>query len=131
MASHPHHPSELNRKVYGHIEQWRNRPIEGEHPCVHLDGICLKRSSALVAIGVSAEGYREVPGVTEGPGRKTVRRAGLPASPQAAGPKGVRLFTKVKPVAAMLKAIHAQEDRLAAREKVNRWRRISRRPILA
>src|SRR5262249_34488527 len=40
-------------------EAWRNRPIEGEHPYVYLDGIVLKRSwagevrnvSLLVAIG--------------------------------------------------------------------------------
>ena len=24
--------SNLNRKIYGQIEAWRNRPIEGEHP---------------------------------------------------------------------------------------------------
>ena len=54
--------SELNQKIYGRIEAWRNRPIEGEHPYVYLDGICLKRSwggevrnvSVLVAIGVAA-----------------------------------------------------------------------------
>src|SRR4051812_19899119 len=35
--------SELNKKIYGQIEQWRNRPIEGIHPYVYLDGIWLKR----------------------------------------------------------------------------------------
>src|SRR5262245_57447584 len=38
--------SELNKKIYGTIEAWRNRPIEGEHPYVFLDGIVLKRSWA-------------------------------------------------------------------------------------
>jgi putative transposase len=38
--------SELNKKVYTHIEAWRNRPIEGEYPYVYLDGIVLKRSWA-------------------------------------------------------------------------------------
>ena len=38
--------SELNQKIYGRIEAWRNRPIEGEHPYVYLDGICLKWSWA-------------------------------------------------------------------------------------
>jgi hypothetical protein len=28
-------------KIYGTIEAWRNRPIEGEHPYVYLDGIVL------------------------------------------------------------------------------------------
>ena len=36
--------SDLNQKIYERIEQWRRRPIEGEHPYVYLDGIWLKRS---------------------------------------------------------------------------------------
>src|ERR1700741_3448732 len=32
--------SDLNKKIYGTIEAWRNRPIEGEHPYVYLDGMC-------------------------------------------------------------------------------------------
>ena len=63
--------SDLNKKIYGTIEAWRNRPIEGEHPYVYLDGIVLKRSwagevrnvSLLVAIGVNGEGYREILGI--------------------------------------------------------------------
>src|SRR6202046_5469274 len=66
--------SDLNKKIYGTIEAWRNRPIEGEHPYVYLDGIVLKRSwagevrniSLLVAIGVNSEGYREILGICEG-----------------------------------------------------------------
>jgi putative transposase len=66
--------SDLNKKIYATIEAWRNRPIEGEHPYVFLDGIVLKRSwagevrniSLLVAIGVNAEGYREILGICEG-----------------------------------------------------------------
>ena len=38
--------SDLNKKIYGTIEAWRNRPIEGEHPYVYLDGIVLKRNWA-------------------------------------------------------------------------------------
>ena len=34
--------SDLNKKIYGTIEAWRNRPIEGEHPYVYLDGIVPK-----------------------------------------------------------------------------------------
>ena len=52
--------SELNQKIYAQIDAWRNRPIEGEHAYVYLDGIWLKRSwggevknvAVLVAIGV-------------------------------------------------------------------------------
>ena len=38
--------SNLNRKICQQIETWRNRPIEGEHPYLYLDGIVLKRSWA-------------------------------------------------------------------------------------
>jgi transposase-like protein len=31
--------SDLNKKIYGRIDDWRNRPIRGEHPYVFLDGI--------------------------------------------------------------------------------------------
>ena len=66
--------SNLNKKIYERIEQWRKRPIEGIFPYVYLDGIVLKRTwaeqvrniSVLVAIGVDAEGYRQVLGVREG-----------------------------------------------------------------
>jgi transposase-like protein len=27
--------SDLNKKIYGTIEAWRNRPIEGDHPYVY------------------------------------------------------------------------------------------------
>src|SRR5437899_9489102 len=74
--------SDLNRKIYGTIEAWRDRPIEGEHPYVYLDVIVLKRSwagevrnvSLLVAIGVNESGYREILGICEG--RRRTRLAG-------------------------------------------------------
>ena len=66
--------SNLNKKIYAKIEEWRNRPIGGEHPYVFLDGIVMKRTwagevrnvSLLVAIGVTSEGYREILGICEG-----------------------------------------------------------------
>src|SRR5207342_3749607 len=66
--------SDLNKKIYETIETWRNRPIEGEHPYVYLDGIVMKRTwagevrnvSLLVAIAVNSEGYREILGIVEG-----------------------------------------------------------------
>lgn len=36
--------SNLNNKVYGHIETWRNRPLKGKDPYVYVDGIYLKRN---------------------------------------------------------------------------------------
>ena len=85
--------SDLNKKIYGTIEAWRNRPIEGEHPYVYLDGIVLKRSwagevrnvSLLVAIGVNDRGLsgdsRHLRGRQGGQG-------GLERVPQA--PQGAR-----------------------------------------
>ncbi len=66
--------SRLNQKIYKHIEAWRNRQIEGIFPYVYLDGVILKRTwsgevrnvSVLVAIGVGADGYRQILGVAEG-----------------------------------------------------------------
>ena len=66
--------SNLNKKAYKHIENWRNRPLKEEYPYVYVDGIFLKRCwgeeyenvSILVAIGVSSDGYREIIGAAEG-----------------------------------------------------------------
>ncbi len=66
--------SNLNKKIYVKIEEWRNRPIEGEHSYLYLDGIVMKRTwagevrnvSLLVASAVNSEGYREILGICEG-----------------------------------------------------------------
>ena len=66
--------SDLNKKIYDRIEQWRNRPLESEYPYVFVDGIWLKRAwagevhtvSVLIALGVTVTGYCEVIGVAEG-----------------------------------------------------------------
>ena len=67
--------SNLNKKAYGNIEAWRNRPLPSEqYPYVFIDGIYLKRSwggefenvAILVAIAVNQDGYREVIGASEG-----------------------------------------------------------------
>jgi hypothetical protein len=158
--------SDLNKKIYGTIEAWRNRPIEGEHPYVYLDGIVLKRSwagevrnvSLLVAIGVNASGYREILGICEGAKEDKSGWSEFLKHLKERGLKGVRLITsdaciglaesaaecfpeaawqrcvvhwyrnifshvpstKVREIAAMLKAIHASEGIAAAREKATR-----------
>jgi transposase-like protein len=155
--------SELNQKIAGQIEEWRQRPIEGEHADVFLDGLWLKRTwggevknvSLLVALGVNQEGCREVLGVAEGAKEDKASWQGFLRSLKQRGLKGVRLIvgdqclglvesladfyptaayqrcvvhfyrnvwslvpaSRVRPVAAMLKAIHASEDREAARVK--------------
>jgi transposase-like protein len=155
--------SNLNKKIYVKIEEWRNKPIEREHAYVYLDGIWLKRSwagevtnvSVLVAIGVDKGGYREMLGVCEGGKEDKESWRQFLRHLKDRGLKGVKLiisdkclglleaigevypeakwqrcivhfyrnvFTvtpknKVKDVAAMLKAIHAQEDLKEARKK--------------
>jgi putative transposase len=155
--------SELNKKVYKHIETWRNRPLEATYPYVYLDGIVLKRSwagevrnvSVLVAIAVNEDGFREVLGVCEGAKEDEKGWSDFLSHLKQRGLRGIRLIisdkclglvesaaryfpqaawqrccvhwyrnifshvpnTKVKEVAAMLKAIHAQEDRAAAEQK--------------
>jgi len=155
--------SELNQKIYGHIDAWRNRPIAGEHPYVFLDGLWLKRSwggevrnlAVLVALAVRADGHREILGVVEGAKEDAASWRSFLRHLKQRGLHGVRLvisdkclglvealgevypeaawqrcvvhwyrnvFTavpkgRVKEVAAMLKAIHAQEDRPAAEKK--------------
>lgn len=66
--------SNLNDKAFASVEEWRNRPLEGDYPYVFVDGIYLKRSwggsyenvSVMVAIGVNGDGRREVIGCAEG-----------------------------------------------------------------
>ena len=48
--------SNLNKKIYGQIEAWRNQPIEGEQPYLYLDGIVLKRTWAGEVRNVSSGG---------------------------------------------------------------------------
>lgn len=155
--------SELNKKVYCRIEQWRNRKLETDYPYVYLDGICLKRSwggevcnvSVLVAVGVGKDGFREVLGISEGAKEDTESWSNFLRHLKHRGLKGIQLVVsdkclglvealgkffpdarwqrcavhfyrnvfsvvpkgKVKEVAAMLKAIHAQEDRGEAHKK--------------
>jgi len=92
--------SNLNKKVYKHIEAWRNRPIPGDFPYVYLDGIVLKRSwageitnvSVLVAIGVNDQGFREVLGVAEGAREDKAGWSSFLQYLKKRGLKGVRLF---------------------------------------
>jgi transposase-like protein len=155
--------SNLNKKVYAKIEEWRNRPIKGEFPYVYLDGIVLKRSwggevtnvSVLVAIGVNDQGYRKILGICEGAKEDKAGWSNFLRHLKERGLTGVRLFItdacmglveslaefypkskwqrcivhfyrnvfsvvpakKMGEVAAMLKAIHASEDKKAAMEK--------------
>ena len=155
--------SELNKKVYVHIDAWRNRPLKSRYPYVYLDGMYLKRNwggeyenvSILIAMAVNEEGYREVIGASEGMKEDKASWLAFLQSLKERGLSGVQLFigdkclglleainevyptaryqrctvhfyrnvftvtprSKIKEVAAMLKAIHAQENKAAARQK--------------
>lgn len=155
--------SELNKKAYINIEEWRNRPLKWDYPYVYLDGIYLKRNwggeyenvAILVALAVNEEGCREIIGACEGGKEDKVSWLNFLRHLKKRGLKGTQLFigdkclglvealgetfpeakyqrcvvhfyrnmlcvtpnSKSREVAAMLKAIHAQEDKAAAREK--------------
>lgn len=156
--------SELNKKAYVHIEEWRSRPLQGgKYPYVYVDGIYLKRNwggeyenvSILVALGVNEDGYREVIGAAEGMKEDKASWSAFFQWLKARGLEGVQLIVgdkclgmldaaaevfpqakyqrctvhfyrnvfsatprnKMKLVAKMLKAIHAQENKTAARDK--------------
>ena len=92
--------SQLNQKIYKQIDDWRNRPIEGEHAYVYLDGLVLKRSwagevrnvSVLVAIGVCGDGHRQVLGIAEGHKEDKAGWSGFLKHLKDRGLKGVRLL---------------------------------------
>ena len=155
---------ELNKKAYVHIEDWRNRPLQGgRYPYVYVDGIYLRRNwggeyenvAVLVAIAVNEDGFREVLGAAEGMKEdkaswvsffQWLRERGLDGVKLIVGDKCMGMLeavgevfpdakyqrctvhfyrnvfsvvpkSKVKIVAKMLKAIHAQESKKASREK--------------
>lgn len=155
--------SNLSKKAYEHIEQWRTRPLFGRYPYVYVDGVYLKRSwggeiqnvSVLVAIGVNEDGCREIIGAAEGMKEDKESWRSFFVWLKERGLSGVRLIigdknlgmqetisevypdaryqrctvhfyrnifsvtprNRMKSVSMMLKAIHAQESREAAREK--------------
>src|SRR3981189_1319925 len=90
----------LNKKIYGQIEAWRNQPIDGEQPYVYLDGIVLKRTwagevrnvSLLVAISVNAEGYRQILGIVEGAKEDKAGWSAFLAHLKGRGLRGVELI---------------------------------------
>ena len=93
--------SELNKKIYARIDEWRNSAIEGEHPYVYLDGIVMKRTwagevrnvSLQVAIGVNADGYRDILGICEGAKEDKAGWSAFLKHLKERGLKGVDLIT--------------------------------------
>ena len=91
--------SDKLKRVYDQIDRWRNRPLDSEYPYVFMDGVWHKRSwgggvenvSVLVAIGVDADGRREVIGVAEGMKEDKASWEQFIRSMIERGLKGVRL----------------------------------------
>jgi putative transposase len=134
--------SDLNKKIYGTTEAWRNPSIEGEHPYVYLDGIVLKRTWAgeVRNVGITGDsrrlrgsrggqgGLERIPQASQGarskrgPAEHLGRLFGACRECRRVPPRGCwqryilhwyrNIFshvpsTKVREIAAMLKAIHA------------------------
>ena len=92
--------SNLNKKAYVHIKEWRNRQLSSEeYPYVCVDGIYLKRSwggefknvAILVALAVNRDGFREVVGAAEGMKEDKEGWKGFLSSLRSRGLKGVQL----------------------------------------
>ena len=136
--------SELNKKAYIHIEDWRNRPLQGgKYPYVYVDGIYLRRNwgGEYENVAIMKEDKaswvnffqwlknRGLDGVKLIVGDKCLGmlEAVGEVFPDAKYQRCTVHFyrnvfsvvprSKVKLVAKMLKAIHAQESKKAAREK--------------
>ena len=155
--------SNLNKKAYEHIEEWRVRSLTQEYPYVYVDGVFLKRSwggevqnvSVLVAIGVGKDGFREIIGACEGMKEDKeswknffihLKERGLTGVRLVIGDKSMGMLQSLeevypeakyqrctvhfyrnvfsatprklmREVSLMLKAIHAQESKEAAKEK--------------
>ena len=156
--------SELNKKAHVYIEDWRNRPLQGEcYSYVYVDEIYLRRNwgrefenvAILVAIAVNEDGYRKALGDAEGMKEDKSSWGSFFQWLCGRGLDGVKLIVgdkclgileavgkvfpeakyqqctvhfyrnvfsatprfKVKLVAKMLKAIHAQESKKAARRR--------------
>jgi len=55
-----HGLSNLNKKIYTKIDQWRNRPIKERYPYIYLDGTILKRTWAKEVRNISILVARDV-----------------------------------------------------------------------
>ncbi len=92
--------SNLNKKAYTHIDEWRSRQLTMEYPYVYVDGVYLKRSwggeiqnvSVLIAIDVNSEGYREIIGAAEGMKEDHESWKNFFSGLKSRGLKGVRLI---------------------------------------
>ena len=87
--------------MYADIDEWRSRPLVQEYAYVFMDGVwhkmcwgdSVENVSVLVAIGVGADGRREVSSVAEGMKEDAESWRSFIKGMLARGLKGVRLVT--------------------------------------
>lgn len=98
---HPATISDLSKKAYVHIEDWRNHPLQGrKYPYVYVNGIYLRRNwggkyknvAILVAISVNKDGYLEVLGAAEGTKEDKASWGGFFQWLKGRGLEGVKLI---------------------------------------
>lgn len=93
--------SNLNKKAFASVEEWRTRPLACDYPYVFVDGTYVKRNwggayesvAVLVAIGVNSDGFREVIGVAEGYKESEDSWREFLLGLRERGLRGVRMFT--------------------------------------
>lgn len=93
--------SDKLKRVYADIDAWRERPLEQEYAYLFMDGVWHKRcwggsvenAGILVAIGIGADGRREVLSVAEGMKEDAESWRSFIKGMLARGLKGVRLVT--------------------------------------
>jgi len=91
---------ECAERIAARIESWRNQPVVGRHPYVHLGQIDLKRAwggetmevTVLAATGINDDGVRDLLGVADAGTAKADAWRGFLAHLRGRGLTGVRLF---------------------------------------
>ena len=91
--------SRLCEELDEHVQAWRNRPLELEFPVIWLDAIYIKvrvnhrvvNQAVVVAVGVNANGEREILGVDVGPSEESSFWTQFLRSLVDRGLRGVRL----------------------------------------
>lgn len=94
--------SRLCQELDEEVERFLNRPLEGEYPYVWLDATFVKArqnhrvvsQAVVIAIGVNAEGVREVLGLDVGPSEDGAFWLGFVRGLVARGLKGVKLVIR-------------------------------------
>jgi transposase-like protein len=91
--------SRLCEEIGDRVRAFPDRPIEGDRPCLWIDAAYVKvrqngrivSVAVTAAVGVNADGRREVPGMDTGPSEAEPFRTAFLRKLARRGPRGVRL----------------------------------------